>query len=199
MWVQRHRRLVYGIAFHESQAPWVASIGPWAIKGVVVRVGPAIEEGGGRPHAPLLVICCSRSVLPPATTLGAKIHTVIGRHAGLNRGLFARQRPGRVALVLCRGLVSLLVLVCAVLAQTPLTTAEIAKRVSPAVVVIQGKTDTGDVVGSGFIVSQDGKIVTNLHVIRNLSSAKVLLKSGRTADLVSVRVKQFEAPSMGVY
>jgi hypothetical protein len=50
-----------------------------------------------------------------------------------------------------------LLLVRGVFAQTPLTTAEIAKRVSPSVVVIQGKTDTGDVLGSGFIASKDGR------------------------------------------
>ena len=34
--------------------------------------------------------------------------------------------------------------------QTALTTAQIAKRVSPSVVVIEGKTDSGDVLGSGL-------------------------------------------------
>ena len=38
--------------------------------------------------------------------------------------------------------------------QTALTTAQIAERVSPSVVVIQGKTESGDVLGSGFIVSK---------------------------------------------
>lgn len=45
--------------------------------------------------------------------------------------------------------------------QIALTTAQIAKRGSPSVVVIHGKTDSGDILGSGFIVSKDGKIVTN--------------------------------------
>ena len=67
-----------------------------------------------------------------------------------------------------------------------LTTAEVAKRVSPSVVVIEGKTDSGDVLGSGFIVSNDGKIVTNLHVIRDMKMASVQLANGRTFDLASV-------------
>jgi hypothetical protein len=70
--------------------------------------------------------------------------------------------------------------------QVSLTTAQIAKRVSPAVVVIQGKTDSGDVLGSGFIVSIDGKIVTNLHVIRDMKTANVQLANGRTLDSVLV-------------
>jgi len=67
-----------------------------------------------------------------------------------------------------------------------LTTAQIAKRVAPSVVVIQGKTDSGDVLGSGFIVSKDGKIVTNLHVIRDLKTATVQLPTGDLFDTLSV-------------
>ena len=67
--------------------------------------------------------------------------------------------------------------------QIALTTTQIAKRVAPSVVVIQGKTDSGDVVGSGFIISKDGKIVTNLHVIKDLNSAVVQLADGELFEL----------------
>jgi len=70
--------------------------------------------------------------------------------------------------------------------QAPLTTAQIAKRVSSSVVLIQGKTASGDVLGSGFIVSKDGKIVTNLHVIREMESASVQLATGEIFDSVTV-------------
>src|ERR1035441_5224803 len=70
--------------------------------------------------------------------------------------------------------------------QTALTTAQIAKKVSPSVLVIQGKTDSGDVLGSGFIVSKDGKIVTNLHVITDMKTASIHLANGKTFDSVSV-------------
>ncbi len=71
--------------------------------------------------------------------------------------------------------------------QVSLTTAQVAKRVSPSVVVIHGKTDSGDVLGSGFIVSKDGKVVTNLHVIRDMKTASVQLAGGEVFDSVSVR------------
>jgi S1-C subfamily serine protease len=70
--------------------------------------------------------------------------------------------------------------------QTSFTTAQIAKSVSPSVVVIQGKTDSGDVLGSGFIISKDGKIATNLHVIRDMKTASVQLANGELFHSVSV-------------
>jgi serine protease Do len=42
------------------------------------------------------------------------------------------------------------------------------------------------VLGSGFIVSKDGKIVTNLHVIRDLKTASVQLANGDIFDSISV-------------
>ena len=70
--------------------------------------------------------------------------------------------------------------------QVSLTTAQIAKRVSPAVVVIEGKTTSGGIQGSGFIISKDGKIATNLHVIKDLNTARVQLADGRIFDSLSV-------------
>src|SRR5579859_7065642 len=70
--------------------------------------------------------------------------------------------------------------------QNALTTAQIAKKVSPSVVVIEGKSDSGNVLGSGFILSQDGKIVTNLHVIRDLRATSVRLADGEIFDSISI-------------
>lgn len=64
--------------------------------------------------------------------------------------------------------------------------AELVRRVSPAVVSIQGRTEAGQVLGSGFILSADGKIATNLHVVKELLSAIVRLPSGESFDHCSV-------------
>ena len=69
-----------------------------------------------------------------------------------------------------------------VTAQVPFTTTQIAKKVSPSVVVIEGNTDSGKILGSGFIVSKDGKIVTNFHVIRDMKSATIELANGEIFD-----------------
>ena len=82
--------------------------------------------------------------------------------------------------------VSLLLILPVALGQVTLDTAQLAKRVSPTVVVIEGNTDAGAILGSGFIVSKDGKVVTNLHVVRDLKTATVRLASGETFDSVSV-------------
>lgn len=70
--------------------------------------------------------------------------------------------------------------------QTPLATAEIVKKTSPAVVLIKGSGERGSSLASGFLVSPDGKIATNLHAIRDLKSAGVQLASGDIFDSFTV-------------
>jgi S1-C subfamily serine protease len=67
-----------------------------------------------------------------------------------------------------------------------LDSADITKRIAPAVVLVTGVTDDGKVLGSGFVVSSDGKIATNLHVIQNLRSGGVQLASGDKFDSFAV-------------
>ena len=64
----------------------------------------------------------------------------------------------------------------------PLTAAQIAERATPSVVLI--RTPSG--LGTGFIVSADGRVVTNLHVIAGAAEAVVVLGDGRTFGDVEV-------------
>lgn len=70
--------------------------------------------------------------------------------------------------------------------QSSLDGPSIVAKASPAVVLIKGESAEGTVIGSGLIVSPDGKVATNLHVIRDLKAAGVQLSSGETFDVVSV-------------
>ena len=91
----------------------------------------------------------------------------------------------RVTIVACCPLMVPMVL-REVNAQSSLDGASIAAKVSPAVVLIKGESSDGSVVGSGIIVSPDGKIATNLHVIRDLRTVVVQLANGEIFATVSV-------------
>jgi Trypsin-like peptidase domain len=85
---------------------------------------------------------------------------------------------------------------------------EIAREQSKAVVIIEALDDRGSVTGqgSGFIVTSQGAVVTNLHVVQGATSLRVKLPGGdtyKTTDLVDVddakdiaivKVKGFKLP-----
>ncbi|QIQ04059.1 S1C family serine protease [Streptomyces liangshanensis] len=60
------------------------------------------------------------------------------------------------------------------------TVAGVAKAVSPAIVEINATSDAGEATGSGVVLTSDGEIVTNNHVIAGASAVKVQLTNGRT-------------------
>jgi hypothetical protein len=60
--------------------------------------------------------------------------------------------------------------------------AQIADRALPSVVLVQTPT----MIGTGFVVWQDGRIATNLHVIAGAKEASILLNDGRKFEQVEV-------------
>lgn len=66
--------------------------------------------------------------------------------------------------------------------------ADVVKRSSDAVVLITISNSSGEetALGSGFLVSSDGQIVTNYHVIKGAHSAMVKLSNGAFFPVVGV-------------
>ncbi len=69
-----------------------------------------------------------------------------------------------------------------------MTTKEIVDASKPAIVRIEATHANGrKAIGTGFIVSSDGRIVTNLHVIRGSAKILVRLLDGTRTQVASVR------------
>ena len=65
----------------------------------------------------------------------------------------------------------------------PVALADLIERVEPAVVRLDVKLATGKATGSGFVVDEQGTIVTNFHVLDGARSARATFHDGATADL----------------
>ncbi|MFD9225652.1 S1C family serine protease [Streptomyces sp. NPDC060064] len=60
------------------------------------------------------------------------------------------------------------------------TVAGVAQAVSPSIVEISATSSAGQSTGSGVIITGDGEIITNNHVVSGADSVKVRLSSGKT-------------------
>ncbi|MET7735773.1 trypsin-like peptidase domain-containing protein [Streptomyces sp. NPDC005402] len=60
------------------------------------------------------------------------------------------------------------------------TVAGVAKAVSPSIVEINATSNAGESTGSGVIITSDGEIITNNHVISGASAIKVSTSDGKT-------------------
>ncbi|MFD9234837.1 S1C family serine protease [[Kitasatospora] papulosa] len=66
------------------------------------------------------------------------------------------------------------------------TVSGVVAAVSPAIVEISATSSSGEATGSGVVITADGEIVTNNHVISGASKIEVALSTGKTytADVV---------------
>ncbi|MFH8474524.1 S1C family serine protease [Streptomyces sp. NPDC018000] len=60
--------------------------------------------------------------------------------------------------------------------------AGVAQAVSPTIVEVNAVSNAGESTGSGVVITSDGEVVTNNHVISGASSIKVTLSTGKTYD-----------------
>ncbi|MFH8452768.1 S1C family serine protease [Streptomyces fungicidicus] len=60
------------------------------------------------------------------------------------------------------------------------TVSGVARAVSPSIVEINATSNSGSSTGSGVIITSDGEIVTNNHVVSGASSIKVSTDDGKT-------------------
>ncbi|MET8470375.1 trypsin-like peptidase domain-containing protein [Streptomyces sp. NPDC006422] len=72
------------------------------------------------------------------------------------------------------------------------TVAGVAEAVSPSIVEINATLSSGSSTGSGVIITSDGEIVTNNHVVSGADSVKVSTSDGKTytADVVGTDAKK---------
>lgn len=87
---------------------------------------------------------------------------------------------------------------------------DLASEATRAAVLLDVRTPSGSRQGSGFLVSSDGKVLTNSHVIRNAESVRVKLASGDAYEEVSIladderrdiavlQIPGFELPSLSL-
>ncbi len=90
-----------------------------------------------------------------------------------------------------------------------LTVSEIAEVCSASTVTVQCQKDEYRAIGSGFILSEDGYIVTNHHVIERYDAYQILLSDGTTypaelifalpeKDLVLLKIDAIDLPTASV-
>lgn len=70
--------------------------------------------------------------------------------------------------------------------QQPFNLTALIQQVEPSVVRIDVKLPSGGAVGSGFVASASGRIVTNRHVIEDAVEASVLFHNGRRTPVLGV-------------
>lgn len=65
---------------------------------------------------------------------------------------------------------------------------EVVQKVSPSVVGISCMTSLGGVTGTGIILSQDGYIITNAHVVKDGTAFKVVLDKSLDSETIDAKL-----------
>lgn len=79
-----------------------------------------------------------------------------------------------------------------------LSVAEINNKVSPSVVLISGKNAQGEGQGTGVIISDDGYIVTNAHVVSGFSELMVTLNDENHTEYAATLIGTDETTDLAV-
>ncbi|MEU2837017.1 trypsin-like peptidase domain-containing protein [Streptomyces sp. NPDC007076] len=124
---------------------------------------PAPQEPAAPRHRARRPVALLAAVAIAAAIVGGGTATVIEQLTGNNTNSASSVVPGTTVSQSSKG-----------------TVAGVAKAVSPMIVEINATSTAGESTGSGVIITSDGEIVTNNHVISGASSVKVALSTGRT-------------------
>ncbi|GAA2410463.1 hypothetical protein GCM10010433_06570 [Streptomyces pulveraceus] len=124
---------------------------------------PAPQEPAAPRHRARRPVALLAAVAIAAAIVGGGTATVIEQLTGNSTNSASSVVPGTTVSQSSKG-----------------TVAGVAKAVSPMIVEINATSTAGESTGSGVIITSDGEIVTNNHVISGASSVKVSLSTGRT-------------------
>ncbi|MES9557437.1 MULTISPECIES: trypsin-like peptidase domain-containing protein [unclassified Streptomyces] len=124
---------------------------------------PAPQEPAAPRHRARRPVALLAAVAIAAAIVGGGTATVIEQLTGNSTNSASSVVPGTTVSQSSKG-----------------TVAGVAKAVSPMIVEINATSTAGESTGSGVIITSDGEIVTNNHVISGASSVKVALSTGRT-------------------
>ncbi|WP_258396277.1 S1C family serine protease [Streptomyces sp. Amel2xB2] len=133
--------------------------------GVTYAGGPSPHRGGRRrgvrlPVAGLSALVLSAALLGGGTAVG--VGELLGSGAGSGvAGTVADARQTS--------------------ADSAGTVADVARAVGPSVVEIKAASGTGESTGSGVVISEDGEILTNNHVVSGTDSVSITFSDGKTA------------------